>query len=61
MNDLFSKFNSLSARDLVKLDKAYGWSLNAAELKQAQAYFREIKREPARGELLDEPLFAVAC
>jgi len=51
MKDLFSKFTSLSEKDLVKIDAAYGWSLNAAELKQAQRYFRKIKREPARGEL----------
>ncbi len=51
MKDLFSKFTSLNEPDLVKLDKAYGWSLNADELEAARAYFKKIKREPARGEL----------
>ncbi|MBU2572715.1 MAG: phosphoribosylformylglycinamidine synthase subunit PurL [Elusimicrobia bacterium] len=48
---LLKKFTKLNEKELVKLDKACGWSLNAAELRQAQACFRKTKREPARGEL----------
>jgi len=51
MKDLFSKFASLSEKELVGLDKAYGWSLSAAELLQARDYFRKLKRQPFRGEL----------
>ncbi|MBI4802668.1 MAG: phosphoribosylformylglycinamidine synthase subunit PurL [Elusimicrobia bacterium] len=48
---LLKKFTKLSPKELVQLDKACGWSLNAAELTAAQACFRRIRREPVRGEL----------
>jgi phosphoribosylformylglycinamidine synthase len=51
MKDLFSKFTSLGEKELVRLDKAYGWSLSAAELIQARDYFLRAGREPFRGEL----------
>jgi len=49
--ELLKKFTSLDGARLAALDKAYGWSLNVPELRQAQAYFKKIKREPVRGEL----------
>jgi len=48
---LLNKFTKLSAGELRALDKACGWSLNSAELLEAQAHFRKSGREPARGEL----------
>ncbi|MFA6433810.1 MAG: phosphoribosylformylglycinamidine synthase subunit PurL [Elusimicrobiales bacterium] len=49
--ELLKKFTALDGAGLAALDKAYGWSLNAAELRQAQAHFKKIRREPVRGEL----------
>ena len=51
MSETLSGFTSLDESRLAELDRKYGWSLNTAELKQAQAYFRAEKREPTRGEL----------
>ncbi len=51
MEELFSRFTSLNEKELVRLDKAFGWSLSAAELVQARDYFRKAGREPFRGEL----------
>ena len=49
--ELLKKFTALDGVRLAALDKACGWSLNIAELRQAQVYFKKIKREPVRGEL----------
>ncbi|MDO8802898.1 MAG: phosphoribosylformylglycinamidine synthase subunit PurL [Elusimicrobiota bacterium] len=51
MTDLLSTFTSLSEKELVALDKACGWSLNAAELAEVQRQFRKMGRQPSRGEL----------
>lgn len=51
MNDRIENFNSLRPAELAALDKAAGWSLNAAELAAAQRHFRKLGRPPTRGEL----------
>lgn len=51
MTARIENFNSLSPRELAALDKDCGWSLNAAELAEAQRQFRKMGRQPARGEL----------
>ena len=51
MTDMLENFNSLKPRELEALDKAAGWSLNAAELAEVQRQFRRIGRRPTRGEL----------
>ncbi len=51
MKDKLSNFNCLKPGELLALDKAAGWSLNAMELAEAQRQFRKMGRQPTRGEL----------
>ncbi|PCI37372.1 MAG: phosphoribosylformylglycinamidine synthase subunit PurL [Elusimicrobia bacterium] len=44
-------WSTLSPRALADLDAAYGWSLDADELKTVQAHFIGLKREPVRAEI----------
>ena len=41
--ELLKKFTALDGVRLAALDKACGWSLNIAELRQAQVYFKKNK------------------
>lgn len=50
-DSLFSKFSKLGEKDLLRLNEAAGWSLNASELLSVRKYYAGKKREPTRGEL----------
>jgi len=51
MPDTLTNFLSLNEKQLAALDKTYGWSLSVLELKEAQRQFKEMGRQPSRGEL----------
>ncbi len=45
------KFIKLNKKELMALNDFFGWSLNLLELKEAQDYFKKIKRAPVRGDI----------
>ena len=51
MTDPLVNFTSLNTKQLIELDRTYGWSLNALELAEVQRQFGRRGRQPSRGEL----------
>ena len=51
MTDNLLNFISLNTKQLVELDRIYGWSLSALELAEVQRQFGKAGRQPSRGEL----------
>ncbi|MGC9071014.1 MAG: phosphoribosylformylglycinamidine synthase subunit PurL [Elusimicrobiales bacterium] len=49
--DIVFDFKKTKLKDLVTLNKRYGWSLNKYELEIILSYFRKISRNPTRAEI----------
>lgn len=48
---IMDNFINAREKELLRLNEEFGWSLNLAELKRAQKYFKELKRNPTRAEI----------